>query len=130
MLSYFTEIPGYATAHSPYSHAVAANGFVFVSGQVAVRPGGSGPLDIVGETIEEQTRQALENVDLVLRTTGSSLKNAVKITVLLTNREDFARMNSVYSEFFAENKPSRSVAQLGVKIPGILISIDAIAVSE
>jgi 2-iminobutanoate/2-iminopropanoate deaminase len=130
MPEYFTEIPGYATAHSPYSHAVTANGFVFVSGQIAVRPGGTGPLDIVGESIEEQTKQALENVDLVLQSAGSSLKNAVKITVLLTNPEDFGRMNSVYSGFFAENKPARSVAQLGVRIPGILISIDAIALSE
>ena len=130
MPDYFTEIPGYATAHSLYSHAVTANGFVFVSGQVAVRPNGSGPLDIVGETIEEQTKQALENVDRVLKVAGSSLNSAVKLTVLLTDPDDFKRMNSAYSEYFPDKKPARSVAQLGARIPGILISIDAIAVSE
>lgn len=130
MPDYLTEIPGYATAHSPYSHAVTANGFVFVSGQVAVRPNGDGPLDIVGETIEEQTRQALKNVDRVLRAAGSSLNSALKVTVLLTDPDDFKRMNSVYGEFFRDNKPARSVAQLGVRIPGILISIDAIAIAD
>ena len=130
MIEYFNEIPGYATAHAPYSHAIRTNGFVFVSGQVAVRPDGAGPLDVVGDTIEEQTTQALENVDRVLRAAGSSLGNTVKVTVLLTNSEDFKGMNSAYSQFFPDNKPARSVAQLGVKIPGILISIDAIAVVE
>lgn len=130
MPDYINEIPGYAAAHSPYSHAVVANGFAFVSGQIAVRPGGSGPMDIVGETIEEQTKQALENVDRVLGAAGSSLRNVVKITVLLTEPEDFKRMNATYGEFFADNKPARSVAQLGVRIPGILISIDAIAVVD
>jgi len=114
MPDYFTEIPGYAAAHSPYSHAVSANGFVFVSGQIAVRPDGAGPLDVVGDTIEEQTSQALKNVDRVLKAAGSSLGSAVKITVLLTNSEDFKGMNSVYSQFFPDNKPARSVAQLGV----------------
>ena len=130
MPDYFTEIPGYAIAHSPYSHAVTANGFVFVSGQVAVRPNGAGPLDIVGDTIEEQTKQALENVDTVLREAGSSLKSAVKLTVLLTDPEDFKKMNSAYSEFFPDSKPARSVALLGARIPGILVSMDAIAISE
>jgi 2-iminobutanoate/2-iminopropanoate deaminase len=130
MPEYITEVPGYAAAHSPYSHAVVANGVAFVSGQIAVRPDGSGPMDIVGETIEEQTRQALENVDRVLRAAGTSLENAVKITVLLTEPDDFKRMNSVYGEFFPGNKPARSIAQLGARIPGILISIDAIAVVD
>ena len=124
---YFTDIPGYAPAHSPYSHAVVANGFVFVSGQIAVRPGGDGPLDLVGTNTAEQTRQALENVDKVLRTAGSSLEMAVKITVLLTDPDDFKEMNTVYAEFFPDNKPARSVAKLGANVPGVFVSIDAIA---
>jgi len=86
-------------------------------------------MDIVGSTIEEQTSQALENVERVLRSAGSSLQNAVKITVLLTNPDDFKAMNLVYSRFFPDHKPARSVSMLGVRIPGILISIDAIAVA-
>ena len=128
MPKFITEVPGYAAAHSPYSHAVVANGFVFVSGQIPVRPDGSGPMDIVGSTIEEQTCQALENVDRVLRSAGSSLQDAVKITVLLTDTDDFKQMNVIYSRFFPDNKPARSVALLGVHVPGILISIDATAV--
>ncbi len=96
---YFTEIPGYAGAHSTYSHAVVANGFVFVSGQIAVRPGGDGPLDIVGTTMGEQTRQALENLDLILGTAGSSLSNAVKLTVLLARPDEYKEMNAAYAEF-------------------------------
>ena len=66
------DVPGYPAAHSPYSHAVIANGFVFVSGQIPVRPGG-GPTEIVGETMQEQTRQALRNVQTILKAAGSSL---------------------------------------------------------
>lgn len=124
---YFTDIPGYAGAHSPYSHAVVANGFVFVSGQIAVRPGGEGPLDIVGTTVEEQTRQALKNVDLILRTAGSSLENSVKLTILLARPDEYKEMNAAYAEFFPTNKPARSIAQLGANVPGVLVSIDAIA---
>lgn len=124
---YFTDIPGYAGAHSPYSHAVVANGFVFVSGQIAVRPGGEGPMDVVGTTMQEQTRQALENLDLILRTAGSSLGNAVKLTVLLARPDEYMEMNAIYAEFFPTNKPVRSIARLGANVPGVLISIDAIA---
>jgi enamine deaminase RidA (YjgF/YER057c/UK114 family) len=63
------DVPGYPAAHSPYSHAVVANGFVFVSGQIAVRPG-CGPSEIIGTTMAEQTRQCLRNVETVLRCCG------------------------------------------------------------
>ena len=124
---YIADVPGYAAAHSPYSHAVIANGFVFVSGQIAVRPDGSGPLDLVGTTIQDQTRQALENLDTVLRSAGSSLEQAVKITVLLARPDEYKEMNAVYAEFFPANRPARSIAQLGANVPGVLISVDAIA---
>jgi Endoribonuclease L-PSP len=75
-------IPGYPAAHSPYSHAVVANGFVVVSGQIPVRPGG-GPTEIVGDTMQEQTRQALRNVQTILKAAGSSLDRVLKVTVLL-----------------------------------------------
>jgi 2-iminobutanoate/2-iminopropanoate deaminase len=122
-----TDIPGYPAAHSPYSHAVIANGFVFVSGQIAVRPGGDGPLDLVGTTMREQTRQALLNLQAILASVGSSLANAVKITVLLARPDEYKEMNEVYAGFFPSNKPARSIALLGANVPGVLISIDAIA---
>jgi 2-iminobutanoate/2-iminopropanoate deaminase len=69
---YHVDVPGYPAPHSPYSHAVVANGFVFVSGQIPVRPGGD-PTEVVGDTMQEQTRQALRNVWTILKAAGSSL---------------------------------------------------------
>jgi Endoribonuclease L-PSP len=64
------DVPNYPAAHSPYSHAVVANGFVFVSGQIPVKPGG-GPTEVVGGTTQEQTRQAMRNVQTILKAAGS-----------------------------------------------------------
>ena len=68
----YVDVADYPAPHSPYSHAVVANGFVFVSGQIPVRPGG-GPTDIVGDTIQEQARQALRNVETILKAAGGSV---------------------------------------------------------
>ena len=123
---YIEAVPGYPAAHSPFSHAVVANGFVFVSGQAAVRPGG-GPMDILGTTMEVQTHQSLRNVAAVLEADGSSLDRVVKVTVLLAHSELFREMNTAYVEHFPGPKPARAVARLGVDIPGLLVSIEAIA---
>jgi enamine deaminase RidA (YjgF/YER057c/UK114 family) len=88
----YVDVPGYPAAHSPYSHAVVANGFVFVSGQIPVRPGGS-PTEVVGDTMQEQTRQALRNVQTILKAAGSSLDQVVKITVLLARPDLYGEMN-------------------------------------
>jgi 2-iminobutanoate/2-iminopropanoate deaminase len=74
---HYVAVPGYPAAHSPYSHAVVANGFVFVSGQIPVRPGG-GPTDVVGDTMQEQTGQALRNVETILKAAGSSLDRVAR----------------------------------------------------
>lgn len=97
------DVHGYPAAHSPYSHAVVANGFVFVSGQIPVRPGG-GPTEVVGDTMQEQTRQALRNVQTILDAAGSSLERVVKVTVLLARPDLYREMNEAYAEFF----PARS----------------------
>jgi 2-iminobutanoate/2-iminopropanoate deaminase len=128
MIKYVTEVPGYPAAHSPYSHAVVANGFVFVSGQIAVRAGG-GPMDVVGTTMQEQTRQAMRNVETVLKAAGSGLDRVVKITILLARPDQMKEMNEAYAEFFPGNKPARAVARLGPEIPGILVSIEAMALA-
>ena len=127
-IRYVVDVPGYPPSHSPYSHAVVANGFVFVAGQAAVRPGG-GALEVVGTTIQEQTRQAMRNVETVLKTTGSGLDKLVKVTILIARPQDFAGMNEAYAEFFPGNKPARAVARLGPEIPGVLISIEAVALA-
>jgi len=123
---HYVEVPGYPQPHSPYSHAVVANGFVFVTAQIPVRPGG-GPTDIVGETMAEQTRQALRNVETILVAAGSSLDRVVKITVLLARPDLYQEMNEAYAEFFPGAKPARAMVRFGADIPGVLVAIEATA---
>jgi 2-iminobutanoate/2-iminopropanoate deaminase len=123
------DVPGYPAAHSPYAHAVVANGFVFVSGQIAVRPGG-GATEVVGDTMGEQTRQALRNVETILRAAGTSLDRVVKVTVLLARPDLYREMNEAYAEFFPGAKPARSMVRFGADIPGVLVAIDAIALAR
>ncbi len=125
---YLEAVPGYPAPHSPYSHAVVANGFVFVSEQSAVRPGG-GPLEILGTTMQEQTHQALRNVAAILEAAGSSLDRVVKVTVLLARPDLAGGMNGAYAEHFPGPKPARAIARLGVEVPGIFVSIEAIALA-
>jgi len=122
------DVPDYPAAHSPYSHAVVANGFVFVSGQIPVKPGGS-PTDVVGDTMQEQTRQALCNVQTVLKAAGSSLDRVVKVTVLLARPDLYREMNEAYAEFFPGAKPARAMVRFGADIPGVLVAIEAIALA-
>lgn len=122
------DVPDYPAPHSPYSHAVVANGFVFVSGQIPVRPGG-GPTEIVGNTMGEQTRQSLQNVQAILKAAGSSLDRVVKITVLLARPDLYIEMNEAYAEFFPEQKPARAMVRFGADIPGVLVAIEAIALA-
>src|SRR6204780_5081152 len=120
------EVPGFPPAHSLYSHAVIASGFVFVSGQIPVRPGG-GPTEVVGQTMQEQMRQALRDVQTILNAAGSSLERAGKVTVLLARPDLYKEMNEAYAEFFPGPKPARSMVGFGADIPGVLVAIEAIA---
>jgi len=107
-----------------YSQAVRAAGLVFVSG--------TGPHDpvtgkIVGDTIQEQTRQCLENVSAILKAAGTSLERVVSVTVILLEEADFAGMNEEWIKWFPANPPARQGAKLPVRIPGLRVSIAAIA---
>ena len=99
-----------------------------VSGQIPARPGG-GPTEIVGDTMQEQTRQALRNVETILKAAGSSLDRVVKVTVLLARPDLYQEMNEAYAEFFPGAKPARSMARFGADIPGVLVAIDAVALA-
>jgi len=101
---------------------------VFVSGQIPVRPGG-GPTEVVGDTMQAQTRQALRNVQSILEAAGSSLDRVVKITVLLARPELYREMNEAYADFFPGPKPARGMARFGADIPGVLVAIEAIALA-
>ncbi len=120
-------IKDYVKPLGPYSHAVVANGFVFISGQTGLKPGGA-PGEYAGPTVQDQTRQALRNIETILKDLGLTLADVVRATVYLANPADFKAMNEAYKESFPEEPPARSVARLGAEIPGLLVTIDAIAV--
>ena len=96
----------------PFSPAVTAGPFVFVSGQVAMGDNG----ELVPGGIEAQTRQTLRNVEKALALAGCTLKDVVKSTVWLDDARDFWTFNRVYAEFFSENKPARSTTQATLMI--------------
>lgn len=106
----------------PYSPAVRAGNLVFVSGQVPRDPV-SGAL--VGDDVATQTRQTLSNLQRVLEQSGASLADVVSVTVYLAQADDWAAMNTVYSEMFQAPYPSRTT--VGAELRGILVEISAIA---
>jgi 2-iminobutanoate/2-iminopropanoate deaminase len=109
---------------APYSQAIKAGGLVFVSGQIAVDPGQG---DVVGDTIQEQTRQVLDNLEAILAEAGSGMDRLVKTTVFLTNLDDFQGMNEVYAERVGETPPARATVEVGRLPSGALLEIEAIA---
>ena len=106
----------------PFSPAVKAGPFVFVSGQVAMGDNG----EIVAGGIEAQTRQALKNVEKALALAGCTLKEVVKSTVWLDDARDFWTFNRVYAEFFSDSKPARSTTQATLMIDA-KVEIEVIA---
>ena len=116
-----TKAPG---AIGPYSQGIKASGFVFASGQLGLVPATG---DFVPGGVEEQTRQSLTNVKHVLEEAGSGLEKVVKTTVFLKDINDFAAMNSVYSEFFKTDCPARSAVQVAALPKGGLVEIEVIA---
>jgi 2-iminobutanoate/2-iminopropanoate deaminase len=109
---------------APYSQAIKANGFVFVSGQLALRPGET---DLTGGEIGAQTEQVIANLRAILEEAGSSLDQLVKTTVFLQNLDDFAGMNEVYSKHVGSTPPARSTVEVAKLPSGALVEIEAIA---
>jgi 2-iminobutanoate/2-iminopropanoate deaminase len=107
-----------------YSQAVKAAGLVFVSGTAPHDPATG---QITGTTIQEQTRQCLTNIAAILEEAGSSLDKIVSVTVILADEDDFPGMNEEWLRWFPSHPPARQGAKLPVKIPGLKISIAAIA---
>jgi len=116
--------PGVAAPRGPYSPAVRAGDFIFVSGQVAVDPATQ---ELITGDISAETRQVLNNIKVLLEGCGASLADVVKCGVFLGKAEDFAAMNAVYSEFFGDAKPARATVVTGFAAPGIHVEIEAIA---
>lgn len=112
-------------AIGPYSQAIQAGDFVFVSGQLPIDAKTGG---IVGNTIEEQTRQSLKNIQHILEDHQLSMENVVKTTVFLKNIQDFPAMNKVYAEFFTDPFPARAAIEAAHLPLGALVEIEVIAV--
>jgi 2-iminobutanoate/2-iminopropanoate deaminase len=111
-------------AVGPYSQGCRAGDLIFVAGQ--------GPLDprtgkVKGDTIEEQTRQTLQNIKAILEAGGASMGDVVKVTVILTDLANFRPMNEVYKTFFSDPFPARVTYGAALALPNMLVEIDAVA---
>jgi 2-iminobutanoate/2-iminopropanoate deaminase len=109
---------------APYSQAVVAGGFVFVSGQRPVDPV---TMEVV-EGFEAQVRQVLTNLSAVLAAAGASMSDVVKVSVFLADLTEFGRFNEIYGQFFGSPPPARTTVATSLR--GILVEIDAIAVAQ
>ena len=116
--------PGAVVPRGPYSHAVRAGDFIFVSGQVPINPETN---EFSYGTIEHETRLVLSNIQLILEAAGASMADVVKCSVFLRDGGDFSAMNAVYSEFFGENKPARTTVEVKFANPTIKVEIDCMA---
>jgi 2-iminobutanoate/2-iminopropanoate deaminase len=117
--------PGIAAPRGPYSPAVRAGGFIYVSGQVPIDPVTNTP--VTGD-VKAETRQVLTNVRRILEGCGASLSDVVKCCVFLADVKDFAAMNEVYTEFFGAAKPARTtIGVAALPLPGAKVEIDAVA---
>ena len=108
----------------PYSQAVRTNGFLYVSGQVALDPKTG---EMTGTDIRQQTQQVLENLKGILEAAGSNLHHVVKTTVFLKDMNEFSAMNEVYGNFFTSSPPARSTVQVSRLPKDALVEIEVIA---
>lgn len=111
-------------AIGPYSQAIEVNGFVYASGQLPIDPA-AGAFPEGG--VKEQTRQSILNVKAILEEAGFALSNVVKTTVYLADMGDFAAMNEVYSQFFAQPFPARSAIAVKALPKGALVEVEVVA---
>ena len=109
---------------APYSQAIRIGELVFVSGQLALRPGES---QLMGGSIQEQTEQIFVNLAAILEEAGSGLDKLVKTTVFLQNLDDFGGMNEVYAKHVGDRPPARSTVEVAKLPSGALVEIEAIA---
>jgi 2-iminobutanoate/2-iminopropanoate deaminase len=117
------ESNGSMTPGVHFTDAIEANGFVFVSGQLAFGTDGN----IVGNDISGQTRRSLKNLSKVLAAHGLGPEDVIKITVWLTRASDFTRYNEAYASFFGKHRPARSTVVCDLVVPGALIELEAVA---
>jgi len=113
-------------AIGPYSQGIRANGFVFVSGQVAIDPSTQ---QVISGDVAAQTDRVLKNLSAILKTAGSGLEKVVRSTVFLKNMGDFAAMNEIYGRYFSTAPPARSTVEVARLPKDVLVEIDVIALA-
>jgi 2-iminobutanoate/2-iminopropanoate deaminase len=111
---------------APYSQAIKGAGLVFVAGQVGITPDRA---ELAGDTIQEQTEQALTNLRAILEAAGSGMDRLVKTTVFLQHFDDFQGMNEVYAKHVGDQPPARSTVEVAKLPSGALVEIEAIALA-
>jgi 2-iminobutanoate/2-iminopropanoate deaminase len=111
-------------AIGPYSQAIQAGGFVFVSGQIPLDPATG---DLVSGSVDEETARVLDNIRAILEAAGLGMGDVVKTTVYLADLGDFARVNEVYSRYFESEPPARATVQVAALPRGARVEIEAIA---
>jgi len=118
--------PGLPAVNLTYSQGIRANGLVFVAGQIGIDPKTG---QLVASDIAEQTRQAMKNLEMILKAAGSSLANVVSTTLYLTEFDQLARVNAVYAEYFPQAGPAKLSCGVTALYGGAKFEIQAIAVS-
>ena len=111
-------------AIGPYSQAIRTETMIYTAGQTGLDPVTG---ELIGNTVEEQTRQVLINLQNVIEAAGSTLAHVVKTTVFLKDMNDFSKMNAIYAEFFGQNPPARSTVAVAGLPKGGLVEIEAVA---
>lgn len=113
-------------AVGPYSQAIQVGDMIYTSGQLALCPETG---DLLNDDIKEATKRSLENVKAILENAGSNLENVVKTTIFLSDMDNFAAVNEVYGEYFANHKPARSCVQVARLPKDALVEIEVIAMA-
>jgi 2-iminobutanoate/2-iminopropanoate deaminase len=114
-------------ALGPYSHAVEANGILFVSGQVPLVPSSG---EIAKGGIKAQTKQSLDNIDAILKEAGYTKYDVVKATIFISDMNEFPSINEVYEEYFESHKPARATVEVARLPKDVGVEIEVIAIKE
>jgi len=109
----------------PYSQAVSAGGFVFLSGQIALNPATG---ELVTGDIETETKQVMENIGAILKEAGLGFNNVIKTSIFLMDMQNFARVNEVYGTYFTDNFPARETVQVAGLPKGVNVEVTVTAI--
>jgi 2-iminobutanoate/2-iminopropanoate deaminase len=114
------------SAIGPYSQGVIANGLIYTSGQIGLKPNG----ELIGDGVEEQTHQVLQNLQNILEAAGAELTDVIKTTIFLDDMSDFGAINEIYASYFKEHRPVRSTVAVKTLPRNVKIEIDCIALAN